>query len=394
MRNYLLFDDPGVRRQLLPLTFTRPIADIRVGILTIIEKWAYSLNSKPSYLTESYLQEKFPSVIAERNILINAAILPDDNLVSVIRDLQEGEALKNGDTLLAVNLSKEETSLFDPENFVSKAQPIQFKIQQIVSPASIFQFNAQEIANDFNLFASKVSQTLPIGSQLLGRNIFVEEGAKINFALINSETGPVYIGKDVEIMEGAMIRGPFAACEGAVVKMGSKIYGATTLGPNTVVGGEVKNCVFFGNSNKGHEGYLGDSVIGEWCNLGADTNNSNLKNNFSTVKVWNYAEAKFNDTGLQKYGVVMADHVKTAINTAFNTGTVVGVGCNIACNGFPSKFVADFSWVQNEQIAEFDFTKFCNTASSMMKTKKNEFNDTERRILEHVFDTTRTHKLS
>ncbi|MCO4294116.1 glucose-1-phosphate thymidylyltransferase [Solitalea sp. MAHUQ-68] len=392
MRNYILFDDVDIRRQLLPLTFTRPIAELRVGVLTIREKWEHYLNQSISSFTEPYLQEKFPLVVAEENILINASVIPNAALIDQLKQLRKGESIVRNNILVARCVSKEQ---FSTANDIDEHKnEILSDFDSVQFPEDIFLLNDKELRNDFVAIAkNRSSAPIPAGTQVLGSDLFIEEGARINFAFINTQTGPVYIGKDVEIMEGAMIRGPFAACSGSVVKMGAKIYGATTLGPNTVVGGELKNCVFIANSNKGHEGYLGDSVIGEWCNLGADTNNSNLKNNFGNVKVWNYSKGQLRATDLQKHGVIMGDHVKTAINTVLNTGTVIGIGCNIATIGFPPKFVSDFSWLQGEVNAEFDFEKFCKGASMMMKTKKSEFNAIERCILEFVFTQTRTHKL-
>lgn len=385
MRNYILFDD-NTRQRLLPLTYTRPIAELRIGILTIREKWELYLNATVSYKTESYLQEKYPLVLSTENVFVNASLLPDSDLLEQVSKLKKNEAIKVNEKLVAVCLSHEEAADFNPLNYLPDAFEIQSAPIHIDYSEHIFQYNQQALTDDFALLTKdKKSASVPKGTQVLGNNLFIEEGARINMAIINTQTGPVYIGKDVEIMEGALIRGPFAACNGAVVKMGAKIYGATTLGPNAVVGGEIKNCVIIGNSNKGHEGYLGDSVIGEWCNLGADTNNSNLKNNFGSVKVWNYAAGDFRDTQTQKHGVIMGDHSKTAVNTMLNTGTVIGVACSIATTGFPPKFVPDFTWHQNEVFSVFQFDKFCRTASEMMKTKKTEFNDEEKRILEYVY---------
>ncbi|MNZ83604.1 Bifunctional protein GlmU [compost metagenome] len=385
MRNYILFDDT-TRHRLLPLTYTRPIAELRIGILTIREKWELYLNATVSYKTESYLQEKYPLVLSTENVFINASFLPDADLLAQVNKLKTNEAIKANEKLIAVCLPHDEATTFNPLSYLPAASEIHSTPIQIDYPEHIFQYNQQVLVEDFALLTKdRKSAPVPEGTQVLGNNLFIEEGARINMSIINTQTGPVYIGKDVEIMEGALIRGPFAACKGAVVKMGAKIYGATTLGPNAVVGGEIKNCVIIGNSNKGHEGYLGDSVIGEWCNLGADTNNSNLKNNFGTVKVWNYSIADFRDTQTQKHGVIMGDHSKTAVNTMLNTGTVIGVACSIATTGFPPKFVPDFTWHQNEVYSVFQFDKFCKTASEMMKTKKTEFNDEEKRILEYVY---------
>ncbi|AFD05905.1 putative sugar nucleotidyl transferase [Solitalea canadensis] len=388
MRNYILFDD-DTHHRLRPLTFTRPVSEIRLGILTIRQKWELYLKTTVSYKTEVHLQEKYPIVLSSENVFINASFLPDEAITEQINKLKPNEAIKAGGKLIAVCLA-ETSSDFNHTLYLNSAAEIQLTSLSINYPEHIFLFNKQALIDDFTLITKgRISAAVPEGTRVLGDSLFIEEGANVNLATINTQTGPVYIGKNAEIMEGALIRGPFAACDGAVVKMGAKIYGATTLGPNSVVGGEVKNCVIIGNSNKGHEGYLGDSVIGEWCNLGADTNNSNLKNNFGSVKVWNYADADFRDTQLQKYGVIMGDHSKTSINTMLNTGSVIGVGCSIATTGFPPKFVPDFTWHQNEVYSVFQLEKFWKTALEMMKTKKTEFNDEEKRILEYVYSISR-----
>ena len=324
----ILFDLPNVKTGLLPFTYTRPVAEVRVGILKISEKWEYYLHQKVSFLTDSYLQEKYPFEEAPESLIINGAILPNDHLVSQILGLRERASLFQGNTFIAAKVKAEDVTHCINENWGKfPKQEFNGKFTFIEKPWHIFQHNAAEILHDFSLVTKgKVSQeimdphTITYGKE----NIFIEEGAKIKAAILNAENGPIYIGKDAQIHEGAMIKGPFALCEGSHVNMGAKIKGDSTIGPYSKVGGEISNSVIFGYTNKGHDGYLGNSVIGEWCNLGADTNSSNLKNNYANVKVWDYATEKFSDTGLQFCGLMMGDHSKSGINTMFNTGTAVG----------------------------------------------------------------------
>ncbi|SMO73713.1 putative sugar nucleotidyl transferase [Solitalea koreensis] len=392
MLNLILFDDIAWQ-QLRPLTFTRPVSHIRIGILTIKEKWERHLSGEVSCLTQPYLSAKFKLKTDESNLLINSSIVPTEPFVSKVLSLTANQALVSGTKLLAIRLDEDQLKTFNPEQIPLNAEPYRDELILIQQPSDIFTFNHQALRSDFELLTkNRISEKLNDTNTVLGNQLFVEEGIEVNCAIINTTTGPVYIGKNVQIMEGAMIRGPFAACEGSVVKMGTKIYGSTTLGPNTVVGGEVKNSVIFGNSNKGHEGYLGDSVIAEWCNLGADTNNSNLKNNFGEVKVWDYSLADFKPSGLQKIGLIMGDHSKCAINTSFNTGTVVGVGCNIAGSGLLPKFIPDFLWFTTENRIDYRLEKAFHDFDSMMNSKKSMLNAEEKRILEEVFNLTNTNR--
>ncbi|KKL23936.1 hypothetical protein LCGC14_2420390, partial [marine sediment metagenome] len=329
--NYILFDGT-VRDNLLPFTFTRPVADIRVGILTIREKWEKYLGSTMTTITEAYLSEKFPMVEMEENVLINASYLPTKKLIDLIVELKENEAIFQGEEVIAFFTSATQ----DTVDFSSyKAMEFEDDILRIVNTWDIFEKNGAALQADFDfLTAGRNSAPISETNRLIHpENIFLEEGAQVEYSILNATDGPIYLGKDSEIWEGAMVRGAFALCEHGVVKMGAKIYGATTIGPYGKVCGEVSNSVLFGYSSKGHEGYLGNAVLGEWCNIGADSNNSNLKNNYAKVRLWNYASESFEQTGLQFCGLMMGDHSKTAINTMLNTGTVVGVNVNIYVPG-------------------------------------------------------------
>ena len=388
--NYILFDGT-VRESLLPLTYTRPVADLRIGIFTIREKWENFLGYTTTTLTEEYLEEKYPMVEMEQNVMINASFLPTIQLIEVIKNLKEKQAIFSNEEVIAFFTTDTQEEI----NF-DEYEQIEFDLEllQIKNTWDLFSLNDKAIKADFDYITDgRKSQPIPEGVQYLNKeNIFIEEGAEILFSVLNASQGPIYIGKDTLVMEGSLIRGPFAMCEHSVVKMGSKVYGATTLGPKCKIGGEVSNSVLFASSSKGHEGYLGNSVLGEWCNLGADTNNSNLKNNYEQVRLWNYETGGFAKTGLQFCGLVMGDHSKTAINTMFNTGTVVGVSSNIYGSNFPRNFVPSFSWGGASGFTTYQINKASKTASLVMKRKNEEFNDVEERILEHVFEITNKYR--
>ncbi|MEY2799303.1 MAG: hypothetical protein RI934_291 [Bacteroidota bacterium] len=383
--NIILFDDQN-RDNLLPLAFTRPVADFRVGILTIREKWAKFFQADISDATVNYLQAKFPQKTAAQNLFINGAVLPNQALKNAIEMLQVGEALVNGDLLIAFN-----TASANWQNQNEKSIEFTAPYLHIKNLADVFSLNDQALRADFDLITQgRKSQLVDEHSKVIGSQLFIEEGAKVSCAIFNTETGPIYIAKDAEVLEGAIIRGPFALGEHAVVKMAAKIYGATTIGPHSKVGGEIQNAVIFGFSNKGHDGYLGNSVIGEWCNIGADSNNSNLKNNYAEVKLWNYRSQNFKKTGLQFCGLIMADHAKCGINTMFNTGTVVGVSCNIFGAGFPRNFVADFSWGGAHGFETYTLNKVFEVAEKVFERRGMEFNQIEKDILTAVFEQTET----
>ncbi len=382
--NVILFDDD--RENLYPLSLTRPISDFRIGISTIKEKWEFYYNDV-SVKTDDYLSGKFPIKTKKDNLWINASVLPNKDLVTEINSLRKGELLKKGKMVIAIHNHIFPTSKLDD----IKSHSIFNKITDL---CDIFSLNGEEIQNDFDrMITNKSNQSskkqIEETNIKIGNNpIFIEKGAKVNHSILNTTDGPIYIGKDAEIMEGSMVRGPFAMCNNSVLKMGSKIYGPTTLGPFCKVGGEVNNSVFFGYSSKAHDGFLGNSVIGEWCNLGADTNNSNLKNNYEEVKVWNYKTEKFKKTGLQFCGLIMADHSKCGINTMFNTGTVVGVSSNIFGSGFPRNFIPSFSWGGNSGFTTYKTNKVFEVAEIVMKRRNIEFTDDDKSILEKVFELT------
>lgn len=384
--NYILFDGT-VRNQLLPFTFTRPVADIRVGILTIREKWERLLGCTTTTITEDYLSEKFPMVELEHNILINASFLPSESLVNAIKDLEHDQALFLENEPIAFYASEGQEVDFDRYKIEQFRQD---DILRIENTWDIFSKNHEAIRRDFELLTKgRVSQPIPEMTVAFHSDaIFIEEGASLPLCSLNAKDGPIYIGKDAEIMEGSMIRGPFALCEGATVKMSAKIYGGTTIGPYCKVGGEVNNSVFLGYSNKGHDGFLGNSVIGEWCNLGADTNNSNLKNNYAEVRLWDYESERFAHTGLQFCGLMMGDHSKCGINTMFNTGTVVGVSANIFGSGFPRNFIPSFSWGGSGGMITFKTDKAFEVAKVVMARRGEEFTESDAEILEHVFHET------
>ena len=385
--NYILFDGT-VRNALLPFTFTRPVADIRVGILTIREKWEKHLGSTTTTLTEDYLSDKYPMVEMEQNVMINASFLPNDILSEMVKNLEINQAIFKGDEVIA--FFTEETQ--EEVNF-DTYEIIEFQEDCITIQHTwdIFAKNDAAIREDFELLTQdRISQPIPKSVNVIApENIFIEEGAKLEFVTLNASSGPIYIGNNAEIMEGSVIRGPFALCEFGRVKLASKVYGATTVGPHSVIGGEVSNSVLFGYSNKGHDGFLGNAVLGEWCNIGADSNNSNLKNNYEEVKLWSYETENFAKTGLQFCGLMMGDHSKCGINTMFNTGTVVGVSTNIFGSGFPRNFVPSFSWGGASGFSTYVTKKAFETARIVMERRQVEFSEQDQKILEHVFEETK-----
>jgi UDP-N-acetylglucosamine diphosphorylase/glucosamine-1-phosphate N-acetyltransferase len=394
MTQYILFDSIH-RTDLLPLTFTRPVAALRVGIFTIDEKWQQYLGENISYLTQAYLQTKFQLNAGDDNVLINGSVLPSEELISSIQNLKLNEAVFLNDELIAARVNREGLGQFD----VSKA----WEGSQIAFPGTltvikklydIFSKNGEALEQDFKrITKGRQSAPIPAGTQVVNPdNIFIEPGAKIDFAILNASTGPIYIGKNTEVMEGCKIRGPFALCEGAGLKMDAKFYGPTTIGPHCKAGGELNNVVMMGYSNKGHDGFLGNAVIGEWCNLGADTNNSNLKNTYEEVKLWNYRTERFEKTGLTFCGLIMGDHSKCGINTMFNTGTVVGVGANIFGSGFPRNFIPSFAWGGAQGFETFQLNKFYKTAEAMCSRRNVVFDQTDKAIIQHVFEQTQRYR--
>lgn len=388
--NYILYDG-SARNALLPFTYTRPVADIRVGILTIREKWEKYLGSTTTTITEEYLSEKYPMVEMEHNILINASFLPNEILVEMIKSLEINQAIIKGDDIIAFYTQDTQEEVdFDAYEVIEFNEDC----LTIENTWDIFAKNDAAIREDFLLLTEdRTSLPIPKSVNVLGaEHIFIEEGAKLEFVTLNATTGPIYIGKNAEIMEGSVIRGPFALCEEAHVKLATKIYGATTVGPHCRVGGEVNNSVMFAYSNKGHDGFLGNSVLGEWCNIGADSNNSNLKNNYEEVKLWSYESDSFQKTGLQFCGLMMGDHSKCGINTMFNTGTVVGVSSNIFGSGFPRNFVPSFSWGGASGFTTYITKKAFETAKIVMSRRHIDFDEQEAKILEHVFELTKKYR--
>lgn len=385
--NYILFDGPA-RNALLPFTYTRPVADILIGIVSIRQKWEMHLGSTTTTLTEEYLSDKYPMVELEQNVMINASFLPTAELVDLIADLSDKQAIFKGEEVVAFfsNEEQEEVDFDDYEIIEYTGDCI-----TVMNTWDIFSKNDAAIRQDFEYITEdRQSQPIPKSVNVIApENIFIEEGAKLEFVTLNASTGPIYIGKNAEIMEGSVIRGPFSLGDGAVVKLASKIYGPTTVGANSRVGGEVNNSVLFNNSNKGHDGFLGNSVLGEWCNIGADSNNSNLKNNYEEVKLWSYETEGFAKTGLQFCGLMMGDHSKCGINTMFNTGTVVGVSANIFGSGFPRNFVPSFSWGGASGFTTYITKKAFQTAKIVMSRRNMEFDEQEAAILEHVFEITK-----
>ncbi|MBD1391820.1 putative sugar nucleotidyl transferase [Mucilaginibacter glaciei] len=391
----ILFDDT-TRDTLLPLTYTRPVADLRIGILTIAEKWVKYLGGDHSFSTADYLQAKFPMQIQNDNIFINGCVCPDEELTAAIRNLDNGQALRWGDKLIAVKLKDIYADNFD--FFGNYANEVKYAGEPITitHPEDIFRKNDIELRKDFKLLTNgRKSAQISSTNTIIGDGFFAEEGAKAECCTFSTVNGPIYLAADTEVWEGTNIRGPFALCGHSQIKMGTKIYGATTVGPYCRIGGEVNNAVIWGYSNKGHEGYLGNSVLGEWCNLGADTNNSNLKNNYSAVKLWDCTTQSMRSTGLQFCGLIMADHAKSGINTMFNTGTVVGVNANVFGGGYPPNFIPDFSWGGADGFEEYAFDKMMETTQRVFDRRDHrDFNDPEKDILTKVYELTRPYRLN
>jgi UDP-N-acetylglucosamine diphosphorylase/glucosamine-1-phosphate N-acetyltransferase len=385
-----LFDD-AAWLSLRPLTFTRPVADLRIGILTISQKWAAWLNAQTGFSTQAYLATKYNSR-PDATLYINGSVCPDEGLVAAILALKEGEALKKLNFLIAFRATAAAPfNILATEGFIEKIYDGEFI--KLAYPEDIFKFNDIELRKDFRLLThGRQSAAISGTNVLLGDDIFFEEGATAECATFNSLNGPIYIGRNSQVWEGCHIRGSFALCDNSQVKMGAKIYGQTTIGPYCRVGGEINNAVIWGYSSKGHEGYLGNAVLGQWCNLGADTNNSNLKNNYAEVKLWDYEKEGFRKTGLQFCGLIMADHAKCSINTMFNTGTVAGVSANIFGAGFPRNFIPDFAWGGAQGYETYSLKKMFDTAEKVFERRDLSFDEKEKDILRNVFELTQAHR--
>ena len=383
--NVILFDDPALRVELLPFTFTRPVGKIRVGILTIEEKWNKWLNTSVSFQTEKYLQKKFPAVSTDDNLLINGALCPDEKIVAAIKSLPPGRFLVRNNVLLAARKPEVEMSLDNTTQYPEN-------ITLIDRPWKIFSENGRQLKIDFVVITAG-RRSAPVDDKhtiVYGKdNLFIEEGVYTRAAILNAENGPIYLGKNSIVQEGAIIRGSFALCEGGHINMGAKIRGDVTVGPYSKVGGEVSTSVLFGYSNKAHDGFLGCSVLGEWCNLGADTNTSNLKNNYDAVKLWRHGSQSFESTGLQFCGLMMGDHSKCSINTMFNTGTVVDVSSNVFGDGFSRNYIPSFSWGGSGGAEVYKLDKALETAKRVMARRNIELNEVEKEILTHVFNISR-----
>ena len=364
------------RDHLLPLTYTRPVAQLRCGILTIAEKYQ-KRGFEVGYETEEYLQEKFPSV--QHDILVSGSVCPTDSFIDAITSLTEGQALIQDDQLLAfkgANWADTPTEIF----------PFNDVLNLIIRPWDIWTKNAAEMNIDFDVLTKdRFSAPIDSSNTVFGDRIFLEEGARVRASILNATSGPIYLAQNAEVMEGSIVRGGLALGAHSALKLGTKVYGATTLGPHCKVGGEINNSVLLGYSNKGHDGFLGNSAIGEWCNLGADTNNSNLKNNYDEVKAWSYVDGRFSKTGQQFCGLIMGDHSKSGINTMFNTGTVVGVSANVYGAGFPRNFIPSFTWGGPQGTTEYMIKKALDTANRMMQRRGLQVDDVERTILEKVY---------
>lgn len=387
----ILLSDAGLHRHLLPLTYTRPLGALRPGILTINRAWQRMVDMPVGYLTEAYLQAKFPPVAADRTYEVHGGLIPHEAVVAAVLDLEPGQVLLNSGKPLAFCFEgAAHTAEMDwtvPPAFFNQVEYPE-EVLFIERPWHLFQYCATAIANDFALLtAGRRSAPLSASNTVIGDpgRIFLEAGAKVEAGILNTTRGPIWIGTEAEVMEGCMVRGPFALGDHAQLKMGAKIYGACTFGPECRVGGEVNNSVILGHSNKGHDGFLGNSVLGEWCNLGADTNTSNLKNTYGEVAAWSYVDEALVPTGEQFLGLVMGDHAKSGINTMFNTGTVAGVCANVFGSGFPPKHIPSFSWGADGVYA---LDKAFSTCSRVMARRQVPFTAMDKEILRHVFNLT------
>lgn len=397
MKNIILFDDKVARENLLPLSFTRPVADMRFGIMTIREKWEKTLPGTYSYMTVDYLSEKYPIITASENVFIAGNVCPDEQLVLMVKAMKHGDAITSDKGLVAFCGSLTE---FENHSWETEKRLVHTPLA-INMLYDIFLINNQALEADFKvLTAGRKSAKLSKTNTVVGNDvaadgtpkIFIEEGAVVEAAVLNVTNGPIYIGRDAEVMEGSCIRAPFALCDHGVVNMGARIYGATTIGPYCKVGGELNNVVMIGYSNKAHDGFLGNAVIGEWCNLGGGTTASNLKNDYTEIKLWNYPAHRFLRTGLQFCGLIMGDHSKTGINCMFNTATVVGVGVNIHGAGFPRNFVASFSDGSSAGFTDVSLNKFFDIAERMMARRKVELTDIDREIFMSIYNIADTYK--
>ncbi len=386
--NTILFDGPE-RKNLLPFTYTKPVAELRIGILTLREKWEKVLNCKTSTKTEKYLADKWKLKTEKENLYLNPAFLPDESLIKQIKSLKTEEKLVWNKAIVAFVARGKNFDYVDFKNVEVKKEPL-----HITSSYDLFSKNEEAITRDFKLITTgRKSAEIPDSVFVKNKeNIFIEEGAKLTNCSLNAENGFIYIGKNAEVMEGVFVRGSLALCNNSYLNMGAKIYGATTIGPYSKVGGEVNNSVVIGYSNKGHEGFLGNSVLGEWCNIGADSNTSNLKNNYAEVRIWDYETERFAPTGLQFCGLMFGDHSKCGINTMFNTGTVVGVSANIFGAGFPRNFIPSFTWGGSSKMITYRINKVFEVAEKVMERRAVKLTEKDKAILEYVFEETQKYR--
>jgi UDP-N-acetylglucosamine diphosphorylase/glucosamine-1-phosphate N-acetyltransferase len=388
----ILFDD-NAYYTLLPLTYTRPVANLRIGILTIAEKWGHYLKSTFSYHTQPYLQGKFPLQLSAENLFINGSVCPDEHLLEAIDKLRTGQALQQSGLLIAVKLTEGDAVEFTTDQQFDSIQEYGPALISIRYPEDIFRKNDVELRRDFKLLTqNRRSAAISNTNTIIGDDFFAEDTATAECATFNTKNGPIYLGNRTEVWEGTHVRGALALCDNAQIKMAAKIYGATTIGPKCRVGGEINNAVLWGHSSKGHDGFLGNAVLGEWCNIGADSNNSNLKNNYTDVKLWDYTTQHFRNTGLQFCGLIMADHAKCGINTMFNTGTVVGVSANVFGGGYPRNYIPDFAWGGGHHYEEYKLDKVFETIEKVYARRNAQLNDIERDLLQHVFNLTQPYR--
>lgn len=387
MPRIVLFDGPS-RVDLLPLTFTRPVCHLRIGILTIKEKWEHHYTGTVLVHTQDYLKPLFGDEIpTDNSLFVDGSVIPTPTFILTLHDLPDKTCITSAGQVIAFrgNLDQLEPGGLDD---YEKMEVDAGLIVEINSPADMFSLNGLAMEQDIPLFVH-LDAELDESNTVIGSELYMEEGAKVTASIINTDAGPVYLGKNSEVMEGCMIRGPFSLGEGAVLKMGAKIYGPTTIGPYSKVGGEVSNSIIQGYSNKGHDGFLGNSVLGEWCNLGADTNTSNLKNNYGPVRVWNYRKKRYIDSGKIFHGLVMGDHSKSSINSMFNTGTVVGVNSNVFQSGFPPKFIPSFTWGTGKSAEVYDLDRSLEVAKSVCSRRDIDFGEKEEEIMRHIFEQTK-----
>lgn len=397
-RNIILFDLPAVRENLLPLSYTRPIADFLVGITTLRKKWESFLAGEFSYSTVGYLSEKYPMKAAEENLFIASNIIATEQLARRLVSLEPGEVLM-ADTMagqrVLVGFKDGANRLDEVIHSMPAGIVYEEKVDAINYVYDIFLLNGRQIEADFDvLTAGREGQSIPRSNTVIGdpERIYIESGAIVEGVVLNASHGPIYVGRHVEIMEGSCLRGPIALGEHSTVNMGTRIYPGTSLGPWCKVGGELNNVVIFGFTNKAHDGFLGNAVIGEWCNLGAGCVASNLKNDYTEIKLWNYPSHRFLRTGLQFCGLIMADHSKAGINTMFNTATVVGVGVNIHGSGFPRNFIASFSEGGPSGFTDLPMEKFFDIAKRMMARRGRSLSEADNRIFHAIRELAENYK--